>query len=212
MSSLAKPFRATRRLSGFTLVEVMIGASIGSYVLLGMLTMFGFLGRSGARLTYYNAMALESRRALDEFSQDVRMASDVVANLTVGTDIVSSVTLTVPDNYGGAYANKVTYAYDSATSGATKRSFYRVAGTPAQDVDTPSRRVVLARNVTACTYTRRNRLDDLTTSDASTKRLELTLRISTTAIAGAATGMVNTVAATENAISATYLLRNKLAN
>ena len=206
MSSPASPPRPTRRLSGFTLVEVMIGAGIGSYVLLGILTMFVFLGRSGARLTYYNAMALESRRALDEFSQDVCMASDVVWNSP------SSITLTVPDNYGFPYANKVTYAYDSATTGANKRSFYRVPGTPAQDAGIPNRRTILARNVTACTYTRRDRLDNLATSDASTKRLELTLRISTTAIAGAATGMVNTVAATENAISATYLLRNKLAN
>jgi len=205
MCSPLSPLRGRRRLSGFTLVEVMIGASIGSYVLLGILTMFGFLNRSGARLTYYNAMALESRRALDEFSQDVRMASDVVWNSS------SSITLTVPDNYT-TYSNKVTYAYDSATSGTYKRSFYRVPGTPAEDTATPNRRTILARNVTACTYTRRDRLDNLATSDASTKRLELTLRISTTAVAAAATGVVNTVAATENTISATYLLRNKLAN
>jgi Tfp pilus assembly protein PilW len=115
--------RPARRRAAFSLVEIMIGASIGSFVLLGILTAFVTLGRNGARLYNYNTMETESRRALDEFSQDVRMASGIVWNSA------SSVTLTVPDNYA-AYGNQVTYAYDSATTGATRRTFYRVPGNP----------------------------------------------------------------------------------
>lgn len=191
--------RPARRRAAFSLVEIMIGASIGSFVLLGILTAFVTLGRSGARLYNYNTMETESRRALDEFSQDVRMASGIVWNSD------SSVTLTVPDNYA-AYGNQVTYAYDSATTGATRRTFYRVPGNPSTSYSTTPVRTALARNVTSCTFKRYNRNTpaDEASTDAETKRLQVTMKISVTA--------ATTVAATENAISATYLLRNKLSN
>ena len=183
----------TRR--GFTLVEVMIGASIGSFVLLGMLSSYLMLGRSSARLTNYNIMEVESRRALDEFSQDVRMASNITWNGN------TSVTLTVPDNYA-ANANQVTYAYDSSTSGATKTSFYRMPFN-SDSTDVTSKRV-LVHNVSTCLYRRYDRLDATATTDTSTKRIELSLKVSVTSQTTATT--------TENAVSATYLLRNKLAN
>ncbi len=191
--------RPARRRAAFSLVEIMIGASIGSFVLLGILTAFVTLGRNGARLYNYNTMETESRRALDEFSQDVRMASGITWNSA------SSVTLTVPDNYA-AYENKVTYAYDSATTGETRRTFYRVPGNPTTTYSTPPKRTALARNVTSCTFKRYNRNTPAApaTTDAETKRLQVTMKISVTT--------ATTVAATENAISATYLLRNKLSN
>ena len=197
MSAHASRPSAHRPAAGFTLVEIMIGSSIGSFVLLGILSAFLTLGRSGARLFNYNVMETESRRALDEFSQDVRMASDVVWNSS------SSITLTVPDNYT-SNANQVTYAYDSSTTGATKTSFYRTpSNSDATDVTS---KTVLVHNVTSCIYKRYDRSTPAVaaTTDVSTKRIELALKISITS--------TTTVAATENAISATYLLRNKLAN
>ncbi|MEI6464046.1 MAG: hypothetical protein WCQ89_04950 [Verrucomicrobiota bacterium] len=157
-----------------------------------MLSTFLALGRNSQRLFYYNGMEAESRRTLEEFAQDVRMASDSVYNSS------TSVTLTVPDNYT-ATANMVTYAYGSATLNGTTYDdcFYRRPGTTSSTVDP----VILIKNVTQCTFSRFDVLGNSTTSDTATKRLELTLRVSNTR---------NTlVASTDNIVSATYLLRNK---
>jgi prepilin-type N-terminal cleavage/methylation domain-containing protein len=83
---------APERRRAFTLVEVMIGATIGSFVLAGVLSTFLLLGRSGANIVAYTVMDTQTRRAIEEFAQDVRMASAIVWNDS------ASVTLTVPDN------------------------------------------------------------------------------------------------------------------
>lgn len=185
--------RHRRRTSrGFTLAEVMIAGTFGSLVIAGVLTTFLTLGRSSQRLFYYNGMEAESRRTLEEFAQDVRMSNDSVYNSS------TSVTLTVPDNYTST-ANKVTYAYGTATlNGITYTDcFYRRPGDTTSTVNP----VILIKNVTACTFSRFDVLGNTTTSDSATKRLELTLRVSNTR---------NTlVASTDNIVSATYLLRNK---
>jgi Tfp pilus assembly protein PilW len=185
--------RCSRRTSrGFTLSEVMIAGTFGAIVIAGVLSTFLALGRNSQRLFYYNGMEAESRRTLEEFAQDVRMASDSVYNSS------TSVTLTVPDNYT-ATANMVTYAYGSATLNGTTYDdcFYRRPGTTSSTVDP----VILIKNVTQCTFSRFDVLGNSTTSDTATKRLELTLRVSNTR---------NTlVASTDNIVSATYLLRNK---
>ena len=93
---------------GFTLVEVMVAGTLGSMVLAGVLSSFLMLTRSSQRLYYYNGMEAESRRTLEEFAQDVRMASDSTYNSA------TSVTLTVPDNYGTS-GNRVTYAASPPT-------------------------------------------------------------------------------------------------
>ncbi|MSU50892.1 MAG: hypothetical protein EXS37_17685 [Opitutus sp.] len=65
---------------GFTLVEVMIGASLSSFILAGVLTAFVFLGRSGASISNYNDMESQARRALELFAQDTRQASTITWN------------------------------------------------------------------------------------------------------------------------------------
>jgi Tfp pilus assembly protein PilW len=179
-----------KRTAGFSLSEVMIASALGTIVMAGVMSSFLMLSRSGARLVNYNTVSVESRRALEEFGQDVRMASNVIWN---GTD---SITLTVPGNYT-ATSNQVTYAYDSATTGATARSFYRVPG----DGSAASGQYILARNVTACTFSRFDRLNNATAANNTTKRIGLTLTISAT------TG--GTAAATETTQSASFVLRNK---
>lgn len=176
----------------------MIGATLGAFVLAGILSTFLMLNRSGARLSNYNTMQIECRRALEEFSQDVRMASNVTFNGS-STSTASSITLTLPDNYASS-GNQVTYAYDSSSSGANANTFYRLPG----NASSTAARTVLVRNVTSCVFSRFNRLDAATTTDAATKRVELSLktRIQT----------ATTAAATESAMSATYVLRNKPAS
>ena len=176
------------RYSGFTLVEVMIGATLGTMVLAGVITTFLMLGRSGANIGNYSMMETESRRALEEISQDLRMAKEVIWNTP------QSITLVVPGNYTST-ANRVTYAFDSGT-----RDFYRMPGT----VSDTNAKLVLVRSVSSCVFARFDRANLATSSPPSTKRIQLTLILSRKS---------QTVAsASNNVLSASFVLRNKLVN
>jgi prepilin-type N-terminal cleavage/methylation domain-containing protein len=181
-----------RRARGFTLVEIMIGAVLGSMVLAAVLTTFLMLGRSGANASAYSVMESQSRRALEELSQDLRMASDVTWNSS------TSITLLVPDNYTSAdttHNNRVTYAYDTAT-----KEFYRRPGT----TTSTSTRTNLIKNVSTFSYSRYDRVDNPSTSNVTTKRIQLSMVVRT--------ANVTVVGATNNILSASFILRNKPVN
>jgi prepilin-type N-terminal cleavage/methylation domain-containing protein len=175
-------------LRGFTLVEVMVGATLGTIVLAGVLSTFLMLGRSGANVANYSMMETQSRRALEELSQDIRMAKNITWNSA------QSITLLVPDNYTTT-SNQVTYAYDSTT-----KDFFRMPGT----ASATNPKTILVPSVASCTFARFNRLNASASTNASTKRIQLTLVVSRKS---------ETVAAASNTIlSASYILRNKLVN
>ena len=180
------------RTRGFTLVEIMIGAVLGSMVLAAVLTTFLMLGRSGANAAAYSVMESQSRRALEELSQDLRMASDVTWNSA------TSITLLVPDNYLSVdplHNNRVTYAYDSTT-----KYFYRRPGTPTST----STQTDLIKNVSSFSYSRYDRVDNPSTSNVTTKRIQLSMVVRT--------ANVTVVGATNNILSASFILRNKPVN
>jgi prepilin-type N-terminal cleavage/methylation domain-containing protein len=93
-----------RRNSGFTLVEILIGMSLSLMVLTAVLSSYLFMGRNLVRLVNQQTLETESRRALQYFSQDVRMAISL-SNLTT-----TSVTFTIPTSTG---TTTVAYNYDS---------------------------------------------------------------------------------------------------
>jgi Tfp pilus assembly protein PilV len=175
---------------GFTLVEVLIAASLSTFVLAGVLSAFVFMARTGFRSSGYSEMEAEVRRGLDVFAQDTRNATDVRWNSP------QSITLTVN-------GSQVTYAYDATATSPTYRSFYRAAG----NADAAAPRTVLVRQVTADFAFKRYKLeqpgvaDNTAHNDSETKLLQLTLRATRTSVA--------TTGATQSAISARYLLRNK---
>lgn len=178
---------------GFTLVEVIIGSTIGAFILAGVLSAFLMLGRSGVNLVSYTTMESQTRRALENFAQDVRMASNLVWNSNY------SITLTVPDNYT-ANSNQVTYAWDTTAGSSTYHYFYRKPGNGAA---TTAKSTYVA-NVTSFTYYRYDRLNAATTSDAATKRIQINMTVTTTG---------NTVvAASDTTMSASFILRNKTTN
>lgn len=185
--------RRDHREAGLTLVELMIASGIGSFVMTGVLSVVLMMGRSGVSAANYADMEAQSRRAVDEFAQDVRMSSDLAWNSS------TSVTLTVPDNYA-AYGNKVTYALDSATTGPTAGSFFRLPG----DAGSTGSRIALARNVTTLAFTRFTRTNTVAADDFSAKRLQLTMNLRTTA--------QTTVDQNTLVVSASYVLRNKPSN
>ncbi len=189
MSRTNRPRRAARR--GFTLVEVMIGSAISVVALAGILSTFLMLGRNGYNAANYATMEAESRRALETFSAEARMAS----NLTWHSE--TSVTLRIVTESGNEL---VTYAYDASTTGDTAGCFYRLKGNP----DSTARRLILVRNVTEFAFRRYkviNGVDYAASNNLETKQLQITLR-------SVRTG-ATTVAATNAVLSARVVLRNK---
>lgn len=173
---------------GFTLVEVMIASSIGTMVLAGVMSTFLMLGRSGANVANYSVMEAQARRALEEFSQDVRMASTITWNST------SSITLTIPNNYAPT-AGVVTYAYDG-----TNRVFYR---TPKDSLSAAGQNNLI-RNVVTFSYARFDRINNPAVQDMTTKRVQISMTARTTT--RTAVGASNII------LSASFILRNKYAN
>jgi len=100
---------------GFTLVEVMVGATLGAFVLVGVLSTYLHLIRSGIRATQYAEMETQVRRGFEQLGHDLKIASGITWNSA------SNLTLTVPDSSGAT--TQVTYAWDS-----TAQSFFCVPG------------------------------------------------------------------------------------
>ena len=184
----ARPVRRGRRERAFTLTEVLIGASLSTIVLTGVLSAFLMLGRSGMNAANYSMSEAEIRRGIEDFAQDVRMASAITWNSS------SSITLTVPNNYTTT-SNKVTYTYDSASE-----TFYRIPG----DSAATSPKTIFVRNISSFTFYRYNRLDATAANDAETKRIQLSMNVRRTGS--------TLVAANTKLVLASYILRNKSVN
>lgn len=178
---------AARR-RGFTLVEVMVAAGLAGFVLLGVLSTFLFLGRSGANLRNYNDMENEARKALELFAEDTRQASSVYWSST------TSLTLTVN-------GRAITYAYNSGP-----RTFTRavpVAGGSSTTilVTGVTDFSFLAYTITGAAITDFSTAAARTTANRTTKQVQLSLSAARTATT--VTGSTNIV------LSARYVLRNR---
>lgn len=169
---------------GFTLVEVLISAFIGAWILAAVLSSFLFLGRSGANVQNYNDMEAQARKALEYFAEDTRQASGI----TWGSDN-NSLTLTV----NGA---SVIYLYDPSS-----KIFYRRAS---------SGTIALVTGITTFAFSAYNiagnslplvTTANLTDANGTTKQLQISLEASRT--------NVTVVAATNTVLSARFVLRNK---
>lgn len=177
---------ASRRARGFTLVEVLIAATLSSFILAGTLSAFLFLGRSGMNLRNYNDMESQARKSLEIFAQDTRQASSVTWTTA------ESVTLVVPDagsttniyyTYAsGTFTRKTTSGTATLLSGITNFTFsaYDINGTAITDLSTASAR---------------------TTAANITKQIQISL--------SAARSSQTVATATNIVLSARYVLRNK---
>jgi len=179
--------------SAFTLVEVIIGATLGTLVLAGVLSAFLMLGRSGTSIVGYMTTDTQTRRGIEELSQDLRMARNFTWNSS------TSITLTVPDNYLST-SNRVTYAWDNATGSPTLRCFYRMPG----DAGATNTRTVLIRNITSFSYSRYDRLNAAATTNVATKRVQMSITMTTSAQTAAARS--------DTVVTASFVLRNKTAS
>src|SRR2546425_730389 len=84
-----------RRQGGFTLVELAVATGLSSIVLTGIVSSFVLMGKNAYNAANYSMMEMESRRALQTFTQEARMADNVIwtsdrsVTLSVVTDTVS---------------------------------------------------------------------------------------------------------------------------
>jgi hypothetical protein len=174
---------------------VLIAATLAALVLTGVLGALLMIGRSGYNASSYSVAEAEIQRGLDTFAEDVRQASDIrwISD--------QCITLTVPT--ASDATQLVTYAYDADRDSSTYACFCRQAGA----VDSAAPRQVLVHGVDSGFGFSRFKVeqpgvtDNTATNDLETKLIALNLRTTHT-------GMT-TVAATQTAISARFVLRNK---
>jgi Tfp pilus assembly protein PilW len=187
--------RPGRRIAGFTLVEVMVAATISTFVLAGVLSAFLLVGRSGFAASNYSEMESQMRVGLEVFGEEVRKATDIrwASDQCVTLFVATATNASTP----------VTYAYDSNQRSRTHGCFYRVQGEP----DSTLPRRVLVRHVAPDFAFQRFKLEqdsdteNIARSDLETKQIQLTIR---TTRSGA-----TTVTTSQSALSARYILRNK---
>ena len=185
------PWRARH---GFTLTEVIVASTLSTLVLAGVLSAFLLIGRTAYSSSSYSEMEAQVRRALEIFGADARKAADLRWHSH------RSVTLYVAASSG---TNPITYAYDGDVSSDGHGTFYRLAGEATSTLP----RQVLVRGVADDFAFERFKLEQAlipnnsAANDLETKQLQITLR--------AGRKGATTVAQTQGAVSARYILRNK---
>ena len=177
--------------TGFTLVEVLIGATLSSFILAGVLSTFVFLGRSGLNIQNYNDMESQARKALEIFAEDVRQASSITWVSGTSVRLVIS-------------TSTVNYSYDS-----TAKTFVRDAGLSTQKI--------LITGVTTFEFkgytiigipiTDFSTAAALTVANRSTKQLQISLEAAR--YLDFASQRRN-IAASNTVLSARFILRNKI--
>jgi prepilin-type N-terminal cleavage/methylation domain-containing protein len=115
----------TTHRKGFTLVEIIVAATLGALILGGTLKTFVFFARSTVRLANYADMERQATRALELLARDVRMASKIdtdaptaVAPTTGADRVIKRITLTV-QNTAGSF-NIVKYEFVAASGTLTR--------------------------------------------------------------------------------------------
>jgi prepilin-type N-terminal cleavage/methylation domain-containing protein len=207
MTISSAKFRRPAR-AGFTLVEVLMCASIGSFVMLGLLTCFGMIARTGTSLYNYVDMEDQARRGLEKFSEDSRMAKAI--DWTSST----SVTLTIPHVATDIYSDSVTYWWDATTdtTSPTYQCFLRrEVDTNAAGSTTTTTTSTLIKHVQSFQFDRwqaGGATGVQATTNANTDQLQIHLTLRKQ---GSERGSTSTaiVAATNLVVSARYILRNK---
>lgn len=190
--SISTVHRTGRRARGFTLVELMVAAGLGVFVLAGVLATNLQLARSGARATQYAEMSSQVRRAIQQLEGDLKSA------ITITWNGASDITLTLPAQNGTT--SQVTYAWTAAT-----QSFFRVPGASSA---VTTGRLFLVRGIplrddgsAGLVFSRYDRDGNVATTDAATKGVQVSLN--------AVRSQATTARTTDTAVSAIFILRNK---
>jgi prepilin-type N-terminal cleavage/methylation domain-containing protein len=210
MARMAFPISSTRRTDvgrrGFTLVELMVAATISSFILLGVLSSFLLIGRTGANAANYADLESEARAALEVFSREVRQAYFVESGYSSTT-----VTLRIPDSSATRNALGYTVTYTFSTGAGT----FSRTGPPINNPSGTSTTEVLVSGIETISGTNPlnyyryvtggGYLNGFTNNTAANgteiKQIEINFLIRRTD--------VTVTAATNKVLSARFILRNK---
>lgn len=208
------PIPETRRsLHGFTLVEILIGATLGAFLLAAVLSTFLFMGRSGANLQNYSDMESQARKALELFAEDTRQASAIT--WVTGNQI----RLTVNGVYhtytyaNGASANTgtLTRVVSVVATGAVTSRMTLLTGivhpvARTSDTDTTCTPFFRGYNLNGVEFKAIQYASpsaaSLTAASSGTKQLQISMEATRTS--------QTVTSATNTVLSARFILRNKL--
>jgi hypothetical protein len=186
MITTPRAAKTVSRRSGFTLTEVIMAATLTVVAVSGTLSTTMMIVRSGHNISNYTDMESESRKSLDLFGQDVRMAQEIIWH------DANRITLTIPTNSTGG-TDTCTYAYDAAA-----KTFSRTQG----GITT-----ILLSGIETCTLAGYKQNGDLadtgTWATIANDTKQLQLSVSSKRSQG------TQVSSTQKIISARFILRNK---
>jgi hypothetical protein len=173
------------------LVEILIGATLASFVLAGVISTFVFLGRSGLNIQNYNDMESQARKALEIFAEDVRQASSITWSSATTVSLIIN-------------TSTVTYGYNS-----TAKTFVKDAGLPTEKVliTGVTRFEFRGYSITGNPITDFSSAAALTVANRSTKQLQISLEAAR--YLDFASQRRN-IAASNTVLSARFILRNKI--
>lgn len=181
---------STSATSGFTLVEIMVSTALSVGVMAAILTVAIFITRSSYRAASYAEMDTESRKGLEYFARDTRMAKEIVWHSA------TSITLTIPVNStGGTQGYRYTY-------NATRGTFSRQLVAPVTGTED-----VLISGITTFEFKgfqidgAELSLSDLSAAANRTKQIQLSLK--------AVRSRAVTADSSTKVLSARFILRNK---
>lgn len=168
------------------MVELMVASTISVLILAGVCTTFLSLSRASLRSGYYSDMEAQARKGMEYFGQDIRMASDITWNSS------TSLTVKVPTSSG---TDQRTYQF----SGTNFTRTYTLNGATQTDTLFSG---ITSGTLSAYTITGASlSLSNLTTANANTKEVQITIKTTRTGSTLAAS--------TARVVSARYILRNK---
>jgi len=186
--------RKRARSRGFTLVELLIGASLSAFILAGVLSAMLMIARSGYLLNNYIEMEKEARTALETIAVDARITESISWQRDSDTSPLDGIILTAPGATG------IRYDYDSAagTLSRTENGSVRILVSGIQSLtfsaykyaDATGIEMIVPANTT------------LSNLNGVTKMMQISL--------SSIRSRTSLVDATNNVVSARYVLRNKV--
>jgi prepilin-type N-terminal cleavage/methylation domain-containing protein len=197
MASTTTTTRLRRKLpssAGFTLVEVLVSSFLAAIIMVGVLTSVLMITRNGYLLNNYIDMEKQARTAMETIALDARVTKSVSWIRASDTSPLSGITLTDPDG------NTARYNYNSSagTLTRTRSGDTRVLITGIQSL-----------TFSAYKYADATGIELINPGSTTTGALNGVTKMLQISLSSARTR--NTLAeATNNVVSARYVLRNKI--
>lgn len=189
--------RRPARRRAFTLAEILVATSLSAVVLAGVLSSVLMISRSGYLLNNYIEMETQSRLALEQFALDVRVAQDIEWMRESDTAPLTGLTLTAPDG------TRILYQYFPRV-GDTDGILIRKRTAPTEGAET-----IIITGIETLAFIA-YKIDTEIINSAGLTLANINLNTKQVQISLSARRTRTTVVdATNNVVSARFVLRNK---